>query len=222
MSSEILISQELLDSVLSDISIDEQLDFSMNKVLNAIDLVLQSKPSKELILVKREIKGTIGKIKNATSEDEKYKILNLFQKIYGNIIIIESSNNLYKVVSQARNLLQLWAHDLHSDKRGDYRIPVSIETTANCVHDSVEIYIINISMTGACLFASKELFVGDDYYMCIKTANPSTIVLQPRRVEKIRSSGRYVQLAGCRFKEPLTAEDLRSIIVYSYTVSDNK
>lgn len=222
MSSKSLLSQEFLDSILADISVDEQLVFSLNKLLNTIDVVLQSKPSKKLLFIKRDIKSVLRKIKNAVSEKGKADVFDLFKNVYNNVLVSEQSDSVYRVLGQTRSLFQLWANGLQCDKRDDLRIPVSIETSLKFLNTSVDIYVVNISTTGACFFSSKELVLDDEYFMSIQSENILTLSFQPKRVEQTKISETYVQLVGCMFKKPLKVDELRNILVRSFTISENE
>jgi hypothetical protein len=212
--SDFSITQEQIDSLLNEVSIEDRVLNQFTKVKNKISRMLHSNTSRELLQIKKDLSVYM----KALEENRPYSLdfINSFKADYKNFSnqILQRTNDytLFEFVVKLENMIGAMFYNMAEERRRYPRFPLTVDQFLTEEEETHTLFGADISSVGLSFFAPLQLEIGRRITLSTPPPQNHELQVDVLRVARIEPEQLNVWRTACAFPNLLSWEDIRRII----------
>lgn len=212
--SEYSITQDQIDALLKEVSIEDRVHTQYAKIKNKIDRMLHKVTSEDLLTIKKNLALCMEELENNKPYSPNF--INVFKTNYKDFSkgILQNTMDyaLFEHVVKLENMIGAMLYKVEQERRRYPRFPLTVNLTLfldNKTHDLVG---GDISSVGISFYASIELSTGRRYTIGTPPPTSEELVADVLRVSRVEPQPLDIFRTGCAFPNLLPWERIREII----------
>ena len=212
--SEYSITQEQIDTLLNELSIEDRIRNQFIKVKNKISRMLHTNTSRELLQIKKEL----GEYMKALENNKPYSLdfINSFKADYKNfsrqILELTQDYALFEFVVKLENMIGAMFYNMEEERRRYPRFPLSIDLYLHIEGRTHTLFGTDISSVGISFFAPLQLEIGRRITLSTPALKDEQLNVDVLRVVRIEPEQLNIWRTACAFPNLLTWQRIRDII----------
>ena len=212
--SEFSITQEQIDTLLTEVSIEDRVQNQSAKIKNKISRMLHNSASRELFTIKKNL-GTFIK---SLESNKPYSLdfINSYKKDYKNFSrdILKSTRDyaLFEHIVKLENMIGAMFYQVDQERRRYPRFPLTIDLSITLDNETHKLFGADISSVGISFYAPIELATGRRYTVCTPVPGNEQLTVDILRVHRIEPEQLAIFRTACAFPNLLNWERIRDII----------
>ncbi len=208
------ISQEQLDTLLSEVSIEDKMRSQYARTKNTISKMLHRNPTRELLSIKKDLGEYIKALE--TNAPYSLEFIHSFKANYKsftrNVLFLTQNYALFEHVVKLENIIGAMFYKIDEDRRRYPRFPLTTDLSLSIDGGTHRLFGSDISSVGVSFFSPVELTIGRRYDICMipeKEIHLPADVLRTTQIEPLQLN---IFRTACAFPNLLPWEQVRDII----------
>jgi hypothetical protein len=212
--SEYSISQDQIDALLGEVSIEDRVHNQFSKIKNKISRMLHNNASRELLAIKKSLKEHLKLLE----ENKPYSLdfINYYKAEfkYFSRNMLKSTRNyaLFELVVKLENMIGAMFYQVNQERRRYPRFPLTIDLSIVLEGKDYQLFGADISSLGISFYAPIELTTGRRYEILIPTYDNTQLLVDVLRTARIEPEQLNIYRTACAFPNLLTWDRIRDII----------
>lgn len=213
--SEYSITQDQIDDLLSEVSIEDRIQNQFAKIKNKISRMLHGAASRDLMRTKKEL----GNFMKSLEKNRPFSMdfINTFKAEYNSFSreILQNTQDyaLFEHLVRLENMIGAMFYKVEQEKRRYPRFPLTIDLLLTVGGRTHSLFGADISSVGISFYAPVELSVGRRYTICTPEPYNEQLMVDALRVAPLEPVKLNIWRTACVFPNLLTWERIRDIIV---------
>ena len=212
--SEYSITQEQIESLLDEVSIEDQVRNQFAKVKNKISRMLQTRTSRELTQIEKNLGGYMKALEN--NRPYSLEFIDSFQTEYKDfskqILQLTREYALFEIVVKLENMIGAMFFQVEGERRRYPRFPLLIDLLLPSEGGGHTVFGADISSVGISFYAPVQMEVGRRITLSTPTPQNGQLVVDVLRVLRVDHDQLNIWQTACVFTNLLSWESIRDII----------
>jgi hypothetical protein len=212
--SDYSITQEQIESLLNEVSIEDRVRNQIAKVKHKISRMLQTHTSRELMQIKKDL----GAYMKALENNRPYSLdfIDSFKADYKNyskkVLQITREYALFELVARLENMIGAMFFDVEQERRRYPRFPLLIDLLLPGEGGGQTVFGADISCVGVSFYSPVELEVGRRITLSSPAPQNEELPVDVLRTIRIEPEQLNIWRTACAFQNLLSWERIRDII----------
>ncbi len=212
--SEYSITQEQIDSLLNEVSIEDRVQNQFFQVKNKITRMLHNETSRELLKLKKDLAMHMKTLEK--NKPYALDFIKSFREDYKNFSneILQCTRDcaLFELVVKLENLIGAMFYKVEQERRRYPRFPLTIDLQLSIGAETHTLLGADISSVGISFYAPVQLDVGRRYSLTCPEPPEESMIVDVLRTVLVEPEQLNVWRTACVFPNLLTWEQIRNII----------
>jgi tetrahydromethanopterin S-methyltransferase subunit B len=213
--SEYSITQEQIDGLLNEVSIEDRIQNQFAKIKNKISRMLYGAASRDLMRTKKEL----GDFMKSLEKNRPFSVefIATFKAEFNNFSreILQGTQDyaLFEHLVKLENMIGAMFYKVEQEKRRYPRFPLTIDLLLTAGGITHTLFGVDISSVGISFYAPLELTVGRRYSIHTPEPYNEELMVDVLRAAPVEPEHLNIWRTACVFPNLLTWERIRDIIV---------
>lgn len=212
--SEYSITQEQIDALLNEVSIEERIQNQFALIKTKISRMLHSSSSRELLGIKKDLLGQMKALKAGKPYSPDF--IESFKADYKNlsteILQITQDFALFEHIIKLESLIFAMFFNVQEERRRYPRFPLTIDLFLTLDGETHTLFGIDISSVGLSFYAPVELTVGRRHTIFTRISDGEPLVVDVLRTFRAEPERMCIWQTVCTFPNLMPWEQIRGII----------
>jgi PilZ domain len=212
--SEYTITQDQIDALLGEVSIEDRVHNQFAKIKNKISRMLHKTASRELLTIKKSL-GEHLKLLEANKPFslefiDSFKVN--FKHFSRNALKSTQDYALFELIVKLENMIGAMFYQVDQERRRYPRFPLTIDLSVTLENKVHKLFGADISNAGMSFYAPIELIVGRRYDILIPASGNDQLHVDVLRTSRIEPEQLNIFRTACAFPNLLSWDRIRDII----------
>lgn len=212
--SDYAITQEQIDALMGEVSIEDRVCNQFAKIKNKISRMLHETASRELLNIKKDL-GEYLKLLEANkpySLDFINSYKGKFKQFSRNSLKSTRNYALFEIIVQLENMIGALFYQVDQERRRYPRFPLTIDLSVTIEDKVHKLFGADISSLGLSFYAPVELVTGRRYEIQVPASDNVQLRADILRTSRIEPEQLDIFRTACAFPSLLTWDRIRDII----------
>lgn len=212
--SEYSITQEQIDILMNEVSIEDRVRNQFTRVKNKISRMLHTEASRELIQIKKDL----GSYLKQLDDNRPYSLdfINSFKTDYKNfsrqILQLTRDYTLFEFIVKLENMIGAMFYQMEEERRRYPRFPLTIDLFLSMDGKTHTLFGADISSVGMSFYSPVQLDVGRRIALSTPAPQNAQLRMDVLRTVLIEPEQLNIWRTACAFPNLLTWDRIREII----------
>lgn len=212
--SDYSITQEQIEHLLNEVSIEDRVWNQFAKVKNKISRMLQTRTSRDLMQIKKDLGGYMKALEN--NRPYSLDFIDSFKAEYKDfskqILKITREYALFELVVKLENMIGAMFFKVEQERRRYPRFPLLVDLLLPGEGGGETVFGVDISSVGISFYAPVQLEVGRRITISTPAPQNEQLLVDVLRVIRIEPEQLNIWRTACAFSNLLSWERIRDII----------
>lgn len=212
--SEYLITQDQIDALLGEVSIEDRVHNQFAKIKNKISRILHETPSRELLTIKKSLGEHLKLLE--TNKPFSLDFINSYKTEFNhfsrNALKTTQNYALFELIVKLENMIGAMFYQVDQERRRYPRFPLTTDLSVTLDGKVYTLFGADISSLGLSFYSPIELLTGRRYEISIPACGSAQLLVDVLRTCRIEPEQQGIFRTACAFPNLLTWERIRDII----------
>ena len=212
--SEYSITQDQIDALLGEVSIEDRIHNQFAKIKNKISRMLHETASRELLAIKKSLGEYLRQLE--ANKPFSYDFINSykadFKQFSRNALKSTQNYALFELIIRLENMIGAMFYQVDQERRRYPRFPLTIDLSVTLENKAHKLFGADISSLGISFYAPIELATGRRYDIMIPAFCNDQLLVDVLRTRRIEPEQLNIFRTACAFPNLLTWDRIRDII----------
>ena len=212
--SEYSITQDQIDALLGEVSIEDRVHNQFGKIKNKISRMLHESASREFLVIKKNLNEHL-KLLDANkpySLDFINSYKGSFKHFSRNALRSTQNYALFEHIVKLENMIGAMFYQVDQERRRYPRFPLTIDLSVTIEDKVHRLFGADISSLGISFYAPIELATGRRYEIEVPASDNVRFRVDVLRTSRIEPEQLNIFRTACAFPSLLTWDHIRDII----------
>jgi len=212
--SDYSITQDQIDSLLSEVSVEERIQNQFTLIRTKIGRMLHQSASQELLRIKKDLLDQMKRLESGRPFPPDF--IDAFKADYNNlskeILQVTHDYALFEHIVKLEHLISAMFYSVEQERRRYPRFPLTTDLFLTLDGKSQTLFGIDISSVGLAFYAPIELVVGRRYTLFTRETEGEPLVVDVLRATRLEPERLDIWQTVCTFPNLMTWKQIREII----------